>query len=183
MPSLRFKMSDLSPRQQEQVRRQLASPEHSSANAAREPAYAKHEKVRAPIRMPRKRTQSAAEKVFNRDFLMGHGKYEAIVLNLPGGVKYTPDFFHADPSHPNDLYLWEVKGDYRLHSQARAATAFKTACAAFPEFVFGWAEKQKSSDRWKLTLFQNGEQISDTKMLSAQEARKLNGLGELSDGL
>ena len=153
---LRFKLEDLPPRLREQAVRQLAPKQPPK-------------KVRPPITMVKKSGQSEAEKRFNAEFLGGKGKYEALTLRLPGGSKYTPDFLYQKPCHPRSVVLVEVKGSYRLHSQARAATAFKTACALFPEFTFCWAEQLKGGKRWKVAFYENGEQVGDCQEGTAAE--------------
>ena len=121
--------------------------------------------------MAKKNDQSSPEKLFNALFLGGRGKFEAVTLNLPGGTKYTGDFLVSDwpivgISRP---VICEVKGSYRLKSHARAATAFKAACAIYPEFIFCWAEEQKKKDIWKVTFFHDGKQVGDCREGTAYE--------------
>lgn len=124
-------------------------------------ARAKGKKVRSPISIGRRSEMSNPERKFNEDFLSGLGKYEAITLNLPGGTKYTADWFVRDPDDPAQLVLVEVKGNYKLQSHQRAATAFKIATATFPEFLFVWAEQQKNPAVWKIAAFMAGERVGE----------------------
>lgn len=172
---LRFKLSDLPPRLREQAERQLSQnpPRWNKPTVSVEPDVRPEPnpqernktsknpgKVRPPITMVKRNEQSSAERRFNADFLEGRGKFEAVTLHLPGGSKYTGDFLVTCPQIGMPV-ICEVKGSYRLQSHARAATAFKTACAVYPEFTFCWAEQEKGGfNRWKVTLFHDGQQYS-----------------------
>jgi len=92
------------------------------------------------------------EEAFNRLILNGTGAYEAVTFRLPGGSRYTPDFFTVEDGMAT---FYEVKGSYRLHSHGRALTAFKECRAQFPMFRFEWWEKQKSGE-WK-QKYENSE--------------------------
>lgn len=89
------------------------------------------------------------ELAYAREFLSVNGKivaqYEGITFKLPGGSRFTPDWYLHD--HGTHIVV-EVKGSYRLGSQGRAWTAFREARAAFPGFYFVWAERQKDGT-WK----------------------------------
>lgn len=176
---LRFKLEDLPPRMRLQAERTLAQDGKPRAmqrnpqderNTEASPSVTKRRKVRPPITMAKKNEQSSAERQFNAEFLGNRGKFEALTLHLPGGAKYTPDFLMKGWLSPSDLImLFEVKGSYRLQSHSRAATAFKTSCAVYPEFVFCWAEQQKTKGIWKVTTFRNGGQESDCCEGTAEE--------------
>ena len=133
-------------------------------NPTPKPKRGKQGKVRAPITITdRESGMSKPERIFNRDFLGGRGKYEAITLNLPSGLKYTPDWMICDlePGEDKEIELIEVKGNYHLQSHQRAATAFKTATALYPEFSFVWAEQQKNPSMWKIACYQGGKQVGE----------------------
>lgn len=117
-------------------------------------------KVRGPIMM-RKASggMSSAEAQFNRDVLLGLGKYEPITFTLQGGVRYTPDFLFKDPN-TGSIYFFEVKGNYRLPTHGRSVMAFKACCAAFPEFTFCFAELGKDGKTWKVGVYNDGNVIS-----------------------
>ncbi len=80
--------------------------------------------------------QTETEKRYNRDCLGGNGRFQPVILYLPGGGRYRPDFMTVDNGR---IVFHEVKGSYRLGSQGRAYTAFHEACAAFPFWTFVWA--------------------------------------------
>jgi hypothetical protein len=90
------------------------------------------------------------EATYNRERLGGAGRYEAITFRLPGGSRYTPDFYEPP------LTVHEVKGSYRFGSHGRALTAFREAAAAFPAFRFIWAEKR--TDGWFVKLDLNNKE-------------------------
>lgn len=87
---------------------------------------------------------NATELAYAREFLSVGGRitaaYEGITFRLPGGSRYTPDWYSFDGGTHSVV---EVKGSYRFGSHGRAWTAFREARAAFPEFRFVWAERQK----------------------------------------
>ena len=95
----------------------------------------------------RRREPNKTEAEYNRRFLSGRGRYEAVTLRLPGGSRYTPDWVSVEDGR---MTLHEVKGAYRFHSQGRALTAFREAVAAFPEFGFVWAVRRGPGD-WEIT--------------------------------
>jgi hypothetical protein len=69
--------------------------------------------------------------------------FEGITLTLPGGSRYTPDFYVLTKT--KEVWLFEVKGDYKLGSHGRALTAWKEARAFFNGFRFLWAERDKTA--------------------------------------
>lgn len=101
------------------------------------------EKV-AGVRGPNK-----TEAEYNRMYLGGAGRYEAVTLKLPGGSRYTPDWMTVDAEF--GVTLHEVKGSYRFGSQSRALTAFRECAAAFPCFAFVWACRGKGRAGWTVT--------------------------------
>ena len=129
-----------------QGRRAAPTPE-AAPNPARTPAHAPAtptpalvpydpaESVAVPLRAATgKMTQT--EERYNRDVLLGKGRFEAVTLKLPGGGRYTPDFMTIDDGQ---VTFHEVKGSYRLGSQGRAFTAFHDAAAYYPIWRFVWA--------------------------------------------
>ncbi len=97
--------------------------------------YSPSESVAVPLRAATgKMTQT--EERYNRDVLLGKGRFEAVTLRLPGGGRYTPDFMTIDDGQ---VTFHEVKGSYRLGSQGRAFTAFHDAAAYYPMWRFVWA--------------------------------------------
>lgn len=113
--------------------------------------YAPSEITAPPTRTARSSKMTATERRYQRDVLLGNGRFEAITLVLPGGSRYTPDWLTIEDGI---ITLTEVKGSYRLGSQGRAHTAFHEAAAAFPFFRFVWAEEQKGGG-FKRTTIQN----------------------------
>ncbi len=80
--------------------------------------------------------QTKTEEKYNRECLLGRGRFETVTLRLPGGGRYTPDFMTVDDGV---VTFHEVKGSYRLGSQGRAFTAFHDAAAYYPMWRFVWA--------------------------------------------
>lgn len=147
----RWKLEDLPPAVQAQVRKQLAVEDlrRNAPNLAQEAGSGpkgtnprtgtgqRHTRgVVAPTRQPNK-----TEAEYNRIYLKGLGRYEAVSLRLPGGSRYTPDWMSIDEA--GQIWLHEVKGSYRHHSHGRALTAWREAVAAFPCFRFVWATRGK----------------------------------------
>jgi len=95
----------------------------------------------------KRREPNKTEAEYNRRYLGGAGKYEAVSLRLPGGSRYTPDWQSVGAD--GRVTFHEVKGSYRFGSQGRAATAFRECVAAFPEFDFVWAVRN-SDGSWSL---------------------------------
>ena len=165
---VRFSLSDLPERYRVQAIRQLspksvAAPaegqerqQQPAAENAPQPKKGKSAPLRAPVRMKKAEDgPNKTEAQFNREMLHGIGKYEAVTLHLPGGVKYTPDFlFERD----GDTFLVEVKGSYRLPTHGRSVAAFKSACAQFPMFVFLFAELGKDGKTWTVGRYQDGRE-------------------------
>ena len=94
----------------------------------------------------KRRQPNKTEAEYNRTHLGSSGKYEGITLRLPGGSRYTPDWVTTVDGR---ITLHEVKGSYRFGSHGRAVTAFRECAAAWPEFKFVWATRQKSGE-WKI---------------------------------
>lgn len=149
-----MRLSDLPPALREQAERQLGlsvkrtpnAPLCNGSTAGFEPAgegsnpsgaTKAKQKPKNAIRIPRERRPNKTEDFFNRSYLLGKGKFEAVRLRLAGGEHYTPDFMAVDGN--GRICLYEVKGSYRLHSHGAAAVRFKEAVAQYPEFSFIWA--------------------------------------------
>lgn len=67
-------------------------------------------------------------------------RYEGITFRLPGGARYTPDFFTIEPN--GRMCVVEVKGWSR--SIARSRLAWKVAASQWPCFEFLWITKGRS---------------------------------------
>jgi hypothetical protein len=104
--------------------------------------------IRAKRREPNK-----TEAEYNRRYLGGAGKYEAVSLRLPGGSRYTPDW--QSVGSDGRVTFHEVKGSYRFGSHGRAATAFRECVAAFPEFDFIWAVRNADGS-WSVQQTRGG---------------------------
>ena len=117
--------------------------------SAAEPAKGKAVAIRAKRREPNK-----TEAEYNRRYLGGAGKYEAVSLRLPGGSRYTPDWQSVGAD--GRVTFHEVKGSYRFGSHGRAATAFRECVAAFPEFDFVWAVRNADGS-WSLKQNRGGQ--------------------------
>lgn len=108
---------------------------------------------KAAIRVKR-REPNKTEAEYNRRYLGGAGKYEAVTLRLPGGSRYTPDWETVGAE--GRVTFHEVKGCYRFGSQGRAATAFRECAAAFPEFDFIWAVRN-GDGTWSVHATRGGQ--------------------------
>jgi len=100
-----------------------------------------------------RREPNKTEAEYNRRYLGGVGKYEAVSLRLPGGSRYTPDWQSVGAD--GRVTFHEVKGSYRFGSQGRAATAFRECMAAFPEFNFIWAVRSADGS-WSIQETRGG---------------------------
>jgi hypothetical protein len=109
--------------------------------------------AKAAIRVKR-REPNKTEAEYNRRYLGGAGKYEAVSLRLPGGSRYTPDWQSVGAD--GRVTFHEVKGSYRFGSHGRAATAFRECVAAFPEFNFVWAVRNADGS-WSLKQNRGGQ--------------------------
>ena len=124
-----MRLSDLPPALREQAERQLGlsvkrtpnAPLCNGSTAGFEPAgegsnpsgaTKAKQKPKNAIRIPRERRPNKTEDFFNRSYLLGKGKFEAVRLRLAGGEHYTPDFMAVDGN--GRICLYEVKGSYRL---------------------------------------------------------------------
>ncbi len=100
--------------------------------------------------IPGPKKQTATERAYNVERLRCMGVFEGITVKLPGGSRYTADFYvPAGFGTSAGPELHEAKGWRRLGSQGRAHTAFREAAAARPEFRFVWAERQKGGG-WRV---------------------------------
>lgn len=122
---------------------------------------------RAPVNLPRSASSSPnkTEERFNRELLHGRGKYEAMTLRLPSGVKYTPDFVFEDGGR---VCLAEVKGGYRLPTHGRSVMAFKIACSEFPMFRFVFAELTRDGKAWKVGVYEGGLLVRSAEGTASQ---------------
>jgi len=102
----------------------------------------------------KRREPNKTEAEYNRRYLGGAGKYEAVSLRLPGGSRYTPDW--QSVAADGRVTFHEVKGSYRFASHGRAATAFRECVAAFPEFNFVWAVRHADGS-WSLKQNRGGQ--------------------------
>jgi hypothetical protein len=102
----------------------------------------------------KKREPNKTEAEYNRRYLGGAGKYEAVSLRLPGGSRYTPDWQSVGAD--GRVTFHEVKGSYRFGSHGRAATAFRECVSAFPEFNFVWAVRNADGS-WSLKENRGGQ--------------------------
>ena len=109
--------------------------------------------TKVAIRVKR-REPNKTEAEYNRRYLSGAGKYEAVSLRLPGGSRYTPDWQSVGAD--GRVTFHEVKGSYRFGSHGRAATAFRECVAAFPEFNFVWAVRNADGS-WSLKQKRGGQ--------------------------
>lgn len=130
-----MRLEDMNPRL-----RRLAEAAMGSGVAGASPAPSAQASVaRRAVRGPNK-----TEAAYAREFLsvggVARAVFEGITFRLPGGSRYTPDWYSFDGGIHTVV---EVKGTYRLGSHGRAWTAFREARAAFPGFVFTWVERQK----------------------------------------
>lgn len=138
-------LDDLSGWAREQVVRKMGLKTPGSvveAPGGPSPAEGRKTAVRLNARTPNK-----TELEYNRRYLDGRGKFEALTLRLPGGSGYKPDWMST--GEDGRITLHEVKGSHRFHSQGRAATAFRECVAAFPEFDFVWAVRE-SDGSWSV---------------------------------
>ena len=99
-------------------------------------------------------TPNKTEAEYNRLYLGGRGRYEAVTLKLAGGSRYTPDWMMVGADGTVELH--EVKGSYRFGSQGRALTAFRECVAAFPCFRFVWAVRGKGVKGWDVKRLEAG---------------------------
>lgn len=98
----------------------------------------------AKLKTPKKGLSGGMTKTeaeFNRIFLEGTGKFEAITLHMANGHAYTPDFITVDSL--GSVTAYEVKGGFRLGSYQRARLAYDQARIEFPWITFRWHEKTK----------------------------------------
>lgn len=152
MNGLRY--SDLNPGLRSRVDAVLGSRGIGSRGKAGKPFLGRPASL-ARHRGGRPNGPNATEREYNVRFLAGKGLYEAVILRLPGGSRYTPDFMSVCPL--GFVHLHEVKGAYRFHSEGRALTAWREARAAFPMFRFHWAVKVRGGG-WE---FRHGGDLDD----------------------
>ncbi len=102
-------------------------------------------KQKPQIRLPKKREPNKTEAEWMRICEGGNCKvlFEPFALNLPGGVKYTPDVVVVS-SEGRIVEIHEVKGGH-IHNPG-SLLRFKAARAEFPFWKFVFAQKRK--DGW-----------------------------------
>ena len=147
-------LDDLSGWARKQVEQKLGlqRPGGVSVEAMSTPARKTPEGKKAAVRVKR-REPNKTELEYNRLYLRGAGKFEAVALRLPGGSRYTPDWktIGAD----GRVTFHEVKGSYKFHSQSGAAMRFRECVAAFPEFNFVWAVRNADGS-WNIQQITGG---------------------------
>lgn len=102
-------------------------------------------KQKPQIRLPKKRQPNKTEAEWMRICQGGNCSvlFEPFSLNLPGGVKYTPDVVVVSESG-RIVEIHEVKGGH-IHNPG-SLLRFKAARAEFPFWKFVFAQKRK--DGW-----------------------------------
>jgi hypothetical protein len=98
-----------------------------------------------PAEKPKKlgRRRSQTEVLFERCWWEKWPiHYEAFVIRMPSGNRYTPDFVYWDDD--GVIHFIEVKGSYKLGSHASALNRFREARAAFPQARFHWFVKTEA---------------------------------------
>ncbi len=137
-----MRISDLPPRFQEQVRRQLEQGEKQPPETAPKTTPETSRKNRGP----NKTEQAYRQQVLDRDPCVKVIGYEAITFRMANGHRYTCDWLVADPD--GHLTCIEVKGSYRLGSYQRARLAYDQARIEWP--MFGWVWVEKTKDGWSV---------------------------------
>lgn len=136
--TVKFRLSDLPPRLRLQAERQIAA---SLAPRVKPPPETPPKKAAArPIRLPKARTPNRTEARFAADHPLPDGAawlYEALSFRCPSG-RYTPDWVAF--AQGGGMTAVEVKGAYRLGSQAAAAAKFKECAALYPSVRWVWAK-------------------------------------------
>lgn len=146
---LHFSLDSLPARYREQAARKLMP----------QPKPEQKKRVVSPIRVKKDSSgMNKTEAKFNREVLLGLGKYEAITFHLSGGA-YTPDFYFVDPETKEVCFI-EVKGSYRLGSQGRSVFAFKQASAEYPQFRFMFAKLADDGRTWTIGTYRGDKEIS-----------------------
>ena len=145
MSSVKWKLEDLPAGLQQQALAQLG---RQGQQEAQQQPSATPVHCPPPVRTPCPKQPNKTEQRYNIEQLAGRGSYESITLRLPGGSRYTPDWVTWDAT-TGRMTCHEVKGNYRHHSQGRAATAFRECIVAFPYITFVWAQLQDSG--WKIS--------------------------------
>lgn len=107
------------------------------------------------IRVPKARKMNHAESLYLRflqdEFPGCRIEYEAWVIRLKSGARYTADFTVWHPETPRLILVVEVKGrPAKNHSKARSILAFKTAASEWPIVLFRFAQKEVDGS-WSIT--------------------------------
>jgi hypothetical protein len=148
-------LDDLSGWARKQVEQKLSVQRAGGVPAVGNPPAAQESsKGKAVVIRAKRREPNKTEAEYNRRYLGGAGKYEAVSLRLPGGSRYTPDWQSVGAD--GRVTFHEVKGSYRFGSHGRAATAFRECVAAFPEFNFVWAVRNADGS-WSLKQNRGGQ--------------------------
>lgn len=167
----RFSLSDLPARFREQVVSKIyPETKRPAALAGAKPKSERKRKAKrttAPIRMKKcAGGMNKTEAQFNRDILLGKGRYEVLTLHLAGG-DYTPDFFFVNPED-GEICLFEIKGSYRLPTHGRSVFAFKQACKDYPMFRFMFAELSADGRTWTIGSYKDGMEVGVVRGTAAE---------------
>lgn len=73
--------------------------------------------------------------------------FEPFTINLPGPIKYTPDFFYILEN--GVAVLAEIKKSKKNKGYAVSLNKLKTAAAIYPYFIYVMVTKE---DGWKISI-------------------------------
>ena len=99
--------------------------------------------------------ENVNERRFNRSILAGRGHYEPchILLTKKTKRRYTPDYLYETKDGTHSVFV-EVKGDYKLGSEARARLAWEIAAERAPKTdTFVWARWDKVHHGYECELW------------------------------
>ena len=85
---------------------------------------------------------------FDSEVLVTH--YEPFTFNLPGKIKYTPDFLHV--LKDRRMILVEVKNSKKQKGYRVTRNKLVTAASLYPFFV--WAETLMESPKWNFEIIE-----------------------------
>lgn len=140
---MRFKIEDLPPHMQVQVRAQLAL-ETKTVQPVQPTAQPERTARPAGPAGPNKTEAAYRREVLDTNPAISRVSFEPMTFHLANGHRYTPDWGFISNGR---LHLVEVKGAYRLGSYQRARLAFDQAAVEWPDFVWIWAERNGGT--WK----------------------------------